>query len=110
MREPPPAGRICSDSTSLRGLSACDVGFVATSPCHGLTVVSVVVSCVPINPAMTFLLEALRAWPLSAHVLEELRAMPEWDEARAWGWIMASGELTGTGARHAGNPRPGLIR
>ena len=49
---------------------------------------------------MTTLLVALRSWP---HVnLEALRAMPEWKLARDWEWIEESGELTQTGARHAG--------
>jgi len=59
-------------------------------------------SCVPITPEMSYLLEACRGWPVAGHVLDELKGMPEWDQARAWGWIMESGELTGTGSRHAG--------
>ena len=43
------------------------------------------VSCVPITPKMSYLLEACRTWPLPAEVLEQLRAMPEWEEARTWG-------------------------
>jgi hypothetical protein len=35
--------------------------------------------------------------------------MPEWSEARAWGWVMESGELTGTGARHAGGLSKGIL-
>jgi len=49
---------------------------------------------------MATLLVALRLWP---HVdLDALRAMSEWKLARDWGWIEESGELTVTGARHAG--------
>jgi hypothetical protein len=55
---------------------------------------------------MSYLLEAARSYPISPAVLEEIRAMPEWDQARAWGWIMETGELTGTGSRHANGPRP----
>lgn len=66
-------------------------------------------SCVPITPEMAYLLETCRSWPVSLEVLEELRAMPEWDQARAWGWIMASGELTGTGHRHTGPISKGIL-
>ena len=67
-------------------------------------------SCVPITPEMSYLLDGLRSWPLSDGVLDQLRAMPEWDQARAWGWVMRSGELTGTGSLHAGGERPkGII-
>lgn len=66
-------------------------------------------SCVPITPAMAHLLEALRDYPVSTDVQEQLRAMPEWDQARAWGWIMRTGELTGTGHRHAGEQPRGIL-
>jgi hypothetical protein len=57
-------------------------------------------SCVDISHGMATLLVALRSWP---HVdLVALRAMPEWRMARDWGWIAESGEMTETGARHAG--------
>jgi len=66
-------------------------------------------SCVPITPEMARLLTALKAWPISPDLLQELRAMPEWDQARAWGWIMETGELTGTGWRHTtGDGRAGI--
>jgi len=66
-------------------------------------------SCVPITPEMSYLLDALRSWPVSLEVLAQLRYMPEWDQARAWGWVMASGELTGSGSRHAGDSPVGII-
>jgi hypothetical protein len=57
-------------------------------------------SCVNITHDMATLLVALRSWP---HVdLVALRAMSEWKLARDWGWIAESGEMTETGARHAG--------
>jgi hypothetical protein len=59
-------------------------------------------SCTPITPEMSYLLDALRAYPVSTEVQEQLRAMPEWERARDWGWIMRTGELTGSGHRHAG--------
>ncbi|MEX2652969.1 MAG: hypothetical protein WD473_11075 [Acidimicrobiia bacterium] len=34
---------------------------------------------------------------------------PEWAQAREWGWIMESGELTGTGNRHAGEIPTGIL-
>lgn len=44
---------------------------------------------------MAELLEALEAWPDVD--LEALRERPEWSQAREWGWVMESGERTGTG-------------
>ena len=68
-------------------------------------------SCVPVTPEMSGLLEACRSYPLPTDILDQLRAMAEWEQARAWGWIMESGELTGTGSRHAGGKLPaGIIR
>jgi hypothetical protein len=65
---------------------------------------------VPVTPEMSWLLDALRAWPVGPEVLAELRQMPEWSQARSWGWIMASGELTGTGSRLAGDTPRGIVR
>jgi len=40
-----------------------------------------------------------------------LRRTPEWIQARTCGWVMESGELTGTGSRHAEGQSPqGIIR
>ena len=61
------------------------------------------------TPEMSYLLEALRGYPVSTEVHEQLRAMPAWEQAREWGWIMHSGELTGTGARHAGEQPRGIL-
>jgi hypothetical protein len=58
-------------------------------------------SCVPITPDMRYLLDVLRSWPVSAAVLAQVRAMPEWEKAGLRGWVMLSGALTGTGFRHA---------
>lgn len=66
-------------------------------------------SCVPITPEMTKLLEACRSWPISPEALKEMRATEAWRQARAWGWIMESGELTGTGHRHAGDQPKGIL-
>jgi len=46
-----------------------------------------ILSCVPITPTMAHLLEVCRTWPISPEVLDQLQAMPEWEEARAWGWM-----------------------
>jgi hypothetical protein len=46
----------------------------------------------------------------SVGVLEQLRAMPEFAQAVEWGWLMQTGELTGTGARHAGGLTKGIAR
>ena len=55
------------------------------------------------------LLEALRGYPLSPEVQEQLRAMPEWEQAREWSWILRTGELTGTGHRHASEQPRGIL-
>ncbi len=65
-------------------------------------------SCVPLTPDMQRLLEAAGKWPYVD--LEQLRQSPAWEDAVAWGWVMASGELTGTGARHAGDISGGILR
>ena len=77
--------------------------------CHRLGLASLDMSRVPITPEMGFLLAALRGYLVSTAVQEQLRAMPEWQQAREWGWIMRSGELTGTGHRHAGEQPRGIL-
>jgi hypothetical protein len=63
-------------------------------------------SCVEITHDMATLLIGLRSWPDID--LGSLRAMPEWKFAQECGWITESGELTVSGARHAGlEVRPG---
>lgn len=57
---------------------------------------------------MRELLEALTAWPDVDTA--ELRLTTEWDQARAWGWIMESGELTGQGMRHRHELPGGIVR
>lgn len=64
-------------------------------------------SCTPLTAAMRQLLEALTVWPEVD--TEELRRRPEWSEARAWGWVMESGELTGTGLAHVDAVRQGVL-
>lgn len=56
---------------------------------------------------MLELLETLAHWP-DVNV-DELRLRPEWDQARARGWVMESGELTGTGLAHAGGLPGGIV-
>ena len=51
--------------------------------------------CTDVTSAMLALLEALTVWPDVD--TEDLRRRPEWAKARAWGWVMESGELTGFG-------------
>ena len=34
---------------------------------------------------------------------------PEWKQAQAWGWIMESGELTGTGLAHVKELPGGIV-
>jgi hypothetical protein len=57
---------------------------------------------------MVELLEALRGWPELD--VEPLRQRPEWDQARSWGWVMESGELTGTGLAHAQKLPRGMVK
>lgn len=64
-------------------------------------------SCVPISAAMRQLLEALTDWPDVD--TSDLRRRPEWAQARAWGWIMESGELTGTGLGHVHDLPGGIV-
>ena len=35
--------------------------------------------------------------------------MPEWNDARAWGWVTESDEMTGTGYRHGGEQPRGIL-
>ena len=56
---------------------------------------------------MRQLLDALTAWPKVD--TEDLRQRPEWDQARTWGWIMGSGELTGQGMRHRHELPRGIV-
>ena len=65
-------------------------------------------SCIPLTDAMADLLERLAAWPNVDTA--ELRGRSEWDQARAWGWVMESGELTGQGMRHRHELPGGLVR
>jgi hypothetical protein len=65
------------------------------------------VSCTPVTDEMADLLDRLAEWPDVDTT--ELRARPEWRQARAWGWIMESGELTGQGWRHHHELPGGLV-
>ncbi len=56
---------------------------------------------------MRQLLEALDAWPDVD--TEDLRRRPEWAQARTWGWVMESGELTGTGSAHSHDLPRGIV-
>jgi hypothetical protein len=58
---------------------------------------------------MAILLHHLTRWPLPDEDLVRLRRTPGWVQARAWGWVMQSGELTGTGNRHAGEILTGIL-
>ncbi len=64
-------------------------------------------SCTSISSAMRELLEALTVWPDVD--TEGLRRRPEWDQARSWGWVMESDELTGTGLAHVRELPRGLV-
>lgn len=75
--------------------------------CRSRVLLSARMSCTPVAPSMLELLDALSAWP--AVDVNEMRGCPEWDQARAWGWVMESGELTGTGLAHAGELQGGIV-
>ena len=65
-------------------------------------------SCTAVTPSMLELLDALSDWPdVNVH---DLRCRPEWEQARAWGWAMETGELTGTGLVHVTELPRGLVR
>jgi hypothetical protein len=64
--------------------------------------------CTPLSPAMRTLLDTLRSWPDVD--VDPLRQTPEWEQARAWGWVMESGELTGSGLAHVGGLPGGLVK
>jgi hypothetical protein len=66
-------------------------------------------SCVEITDRMAELLTRLAVYPLPEEDLKRLRRTPEWLQAKAWGWVMQSGELTGTGSRHAGDLTKGIL-
>lgn len=63
--------------------------------------------CVPVSPAMRELLQELERWPDVD--IESLRKTHEWAQALAWGWAMDSGEVTGTGFAHLGEPPRGIV-
>ena len=65
-------------------------------------------SCTPITPAMRRLLEQLTDYPNVD--IEPLQGLSEWEQARAWGWVMPSGELTGAGLRHLHDLPRGLLK
>ena len=57
---------------------------------------------------MADLLAQLEDWPDVD--IDSLRRRPEWEHVRAWGWVMESGELTGTGLAHVHELPGGLVR
>ena len=63
---------------------------------------------IEISDRMTILLKCLTL-SLPEEDMVHLRRTPEWIQARAWGWVMESGELTGTGHRHAHDPPEELL-
>jgi hypothetical protein len=66
-----------------------------------------VMSCVDVTPEMAAMLEALA----NDEPPDQYRDTPEWKNARAWGWVMESGGLTGVGSRHIPGERPrGILR
>ncbi len=56
---------------------------------------------------MAALLDALKSWPNVD--VEPLKQTKEWEQARAWGWVMESGELTGTGWAHVQELPRGIV-
>jgi len=57
-------------------------------------------SCAPVTPEMSYLLDALAPGMFSTEVQTHLRAMPEWEQVREWGNGLcepAPGELRGMG-------------
>ena len=66
-------------------------------------------SWVEVTDRMAILLHHLTRWPLPDEDLARLRRTPEWIQARKWGWVMESGELTGIGSRRAGPISDGIL-
>jgi len=62
-------------------------------------------SCVDLTSEMTELIETLMRYPLPDNELNRLQQSPVFAMARRWGWVMASGELTGIGWAHAAGLR-----
>jgi hypothetical protein len=56
---------------------------------------------------MRQLLEACAEWPNVD--IGPLKELPEWEQARTWGWVMESGELTGTGWSHVKELPGGIV-
>ena len=53
-------------------------------------------SCIQMTAAMAEMLEALAR----GEEFEQFRSTNEWSHARAFGWVLDSGELTEAGHRH----------
>ena len=64
-------------------------------------------SCTPVTPAMRQLLKQLADYPNVD--IEPLQCLREWEQARSWGWVMTSGELTGTGLGHVKELPGGIV-
>jgi hypothetical protein len=62
-------------------------------------------SCVDLTPEMGAMLAALRR----DDPPDPYRDTEEWRLAREWGWVMETGDLTGTGRRHAGPLPRGIL-
>ncbi len=63
---------------------------------------------IEMSDRMTLLLKCL-SLSLPDEDMVLFRRTPEWIQARTWGWVMKSGELTGTGSRHAGEIPTGIL-
>lgn len=67
-------------------------------------------SCVAVSVEMAELLEAMLSSPVTPEVLDYWRDSEPWLTAIEWGWLMPTGQLTGSGARHADpNPPRGIL-
>lgn len=62
-------------------------------------------SCAHVTETMRDVLSLLHMNPRD----EEARALPEFETALQWGWIMHTGELTGAGISHLGAVTGGIL-
>lgn len=71
-------------------------------------------SCVEVTPEMRELLQVLKHYSLPDDEFARLKEEPVFAMARHWGWVMESGEHSGTGLAHAAmldgdGPRHGIL-
>jgi hypothetical protein len=103
------AGRHCSDPRVFRGSLFVTLNRWRRVPRHTLNVVSAFNAMRADHPGNGL---PLRSAPRPSRIGGRLGTTPSnagMGAAREWGWIMRTGELTGTGHRHAGPISKGIV-